>query len=203
MNIKISNTSKVVTLNNVPARIWQGETDSGIKVVCFVTRVAVDTTQHNWKDYLSQFEKELQEQKAPSREIESFPLKMIIWKRWPTSSRRSRKCARSRRHISAKRRRRKDKRYWSNPSKPKRLSILLLSNCKPKDLNYEKAQTYFVLCSSCSNYNRIAKIVEIQKLVMDRSVFTDLGSIGDNCCCFYALLLLRYVYYLLQGCEKK
>ena len=78
MNIKISNTSKVVTLNNVPARIWQGETDSGIKVVCFVTRVAVDTTQHNWKDYLSQFEKELQEQKAPSREIESFPLKMII-----------------------------------------------------------------------------------------------------------------------------
>lgn len=73
MKIIIQNTSKLTTLNGVPARIWEGQTDSGIGVICFVTRIAVKEGED-----CSQFEKELQEQKVPSAEVESFSLRMIL-----------------------------------------------------------------------------------------------------------------------------
>jgi hypothetical protein len=73
MKIILESTTKIVHLNGVPARIWEGETISGIPVHCYVTRVAVakdaDTTQ---------FEKELQEHRVPSAEIEAIPLRMIL-----------------------------------------------------------------------------------------------------------------------------
>lgn len=75
MKITIESTTKIVHLNNVPARVWEGKTESGIEVICFVTRIAVS------KDKLanqSQFEKELMEQLPPSAEVERFPLRMII-----------------------------------------------------------------------------------------------------------------------------
>ena len=44
MKIRIESTSKIVTLvvggKDVPARVWQGETDGGIPVQCFITRIA-------------------------------------------------------------------------------------------------------------------------------------------------------------------
>lgn len=75
MTITITSTEKIVQLQpyGIPARIWEGVTDSGIAVHCFVTRIAVnkdaDTTQ---------FEKELQEHNPPSAEIQSYPLKLIL-----------------------------------------------------------------------------------------------------------------------------
>ena len=33
MKITIENTDKIVTLNGVPARIWEGKTDSGIQSI--------------------------------------------------------------------------------------------------------------------------------------------------------------------------
>jgi hypothetical protein len=42
MKVTIESTSKIVELNGVPARVWEGTTDSGIKVHCFVTRIAID-----------------------------------------------------------------------------------------------------------------------------------------------------------------
>lgn len=75
MKITVHSTTKFVTLNGVPARIWKGFTESGIPVHCYVTRVAVDKTQgHD----LSQFERELQEHAAPSAAIEAIPLRMIL-----------------------------------------------------------------------------------------------------------------------------
>jgi hypothetical protein len=80
MKITIENTTKIVELNvasggrsTIPARIWEGHTESGIPVHCYVTRIAV-------KDGLdtSQFERELQEMKPPSAELEAIPLRMII-----------------------------------------------------------------------------------------------------------------------------
>lgn len=45
MKITIENTSKTVELvghdGRVQARIWEGKTDSGIPVICYVTRIAV------------------------------------------------------------------------------------------------------------------------------------------------------------------
>jgi hypothetical protein len=75
----IESTTKVVELVhpggcNVPARIWEGHTDSGIPVHCYITRVAADGNERD----LSQFEKELQEQREPSGQIGAIPFRMII-----------------------------------------------------------------------------------------------------------------------------
>lgn len=74
MKITIESTTKIVELNGVPARVWEGHTDSGVKIHCFITRVAIDKDEPR----AEQFEKELMEQKIPSVEIQSFPLRMII-----------------------------------------------------------------------------------------------------------------------------
>ena len=42
MTLIIESTSKIVELNGVPARVWEGHTESGIKVHCFITRVSVE-----------------------------------------------------------------------------------------------------------------------------------------------------------------
>ena len=73
MKIILENTSKVVDLNGVAARIWEGETDSGIPVHAFITRVGV-LKQHDQ----TQFEKELSETRAPSKEVEAYPLRMVL-----------------------------------------------------------------------------------------------------------------------------
>lgn len=74
MKITIESTTEIVTLNDsVQARVWEGETASGIKVQCLITRIAV----HKSED-CSQFEAELQEQRPPSAVQTAFPLRMIL-----------------------------------------------------------------------------------------------------------------------------
>jgi len=73
MKIQIESTTKIVTLNGIPARIWEGKTESGISVHCYVTRVAVKNNAD-----CSEFEKELQEHQPPSPEIEVIPLRIVI-----------------------------------------------------------------------------------------------------------------------------
>ncbi len=73
MKIEIESTTKIVTLNGIPARIWVGRTESGIPVHCFVTRIAVAKDAD-----ASEFERELQEHKPPTAEIQPIPLRMIL-----------------------------------------------------------------------------------------------------------------------------
>lgn len=73
MKINIESTSKIVELNGVPARIWEGHTESGIPVHCFITRVAVHKDENH-----AQFERELQEQVVPSPDVEAIPLRLIL-----------------------------------------------------------------------------------------------------------------------------
>lgn len=73
MRINLESTTHIVELNGVPARIWEGHTDSGIPVHCYVTRIAV-AGQHEQ----TQFQRELQEHKAPSAEIAAIPLRLIL-----------------------------------------------------------------------------------------------------------------------------
>ena len=75
MTITVTSTDKTVELNGVPARIWEGKTESGIPVHCFITRIAV----HKDLD-ASQFERELSEQHAPvSAEISrAYPMRLIL-----------------------------------------------------------------------------------------------------------------------------
>ena len=78
MKLIIESTGKIVELDLgrgaiVPARIWEGETDSGIKVHCYVTRVAVGKDQDQ-----AQFEAELRECRAPSPEVAAISMRMIL-----------------------------------------------------------------------------------------------------------------------------
>ena len=79
MKVTIESTNKIVTLkpgslaDGVPARIWEGVTENGIKVHCFITRVAADKDADQ-----EEFQKELSEYKPPSPEIEAYPSRLIL-----------------------------------------------------------------------------------------------------------------------------
>jgi hypothetical protein len=80
MKIQIESTSRVVTFGvngaEVPARIWQGETDTGIPVQVFITRIAPEIPPADSR--CEQFAKELQEQAAPRPTVNAIPLRMIL-----------------------------------------------------------------------------------------------------------------------------
>jgi hypothetical protein len=73
MKITLENTSKIVHVNNVPARVWEGKTESGIPCHAFITRIGVSRDEDS-----SQFEAELKETKAPSADVAAYPLRMIL-----------------------------------------------------------------------------------------------------------------------------
>jgi hypothetical protein len=73
MKITITSTTKIVTFHGLPARIWEGQTESGIKCHAYVTRVAIGEGEDQ-----SQFERELKAQQAPSAETEAIPLRMVL-----------------------------------------------------------------------------------------------------------------------------
>lgn len=73
MKITIESTTKIVKLNGIDCRVWDGTTERGVKMHAFIPRVAVHVD-----DDASQFEQELLEQKAPSAALDAIPLRMII-----------------------------------------------------------------------------------------------------------------------------
>ena len=73
MRVNLESTTKIVELNGVPARIWEGTTESGIRVHAFVTRIAAPEDAD-----LTQFEAELKEQRKPSADVQSIPLRLIL-----------------------------------------------------------------------------------------------------------------------------
>jgi hypothetical protein len=73
VKLTIESTSKIVEVNGVPARVWEGTSERGVKVICFVTRVAVDKA-----DDCAQFEAELQEHKPPSTAARAFDVRFFL-----------------------------------------------------------------------------------------------------------------------------
>lgn len=81
MKITVENTDKILHLQagggEVPARVWEGETENGTKVICFVTRLLVKEGQP--EEVYKQFERELKETpKAASRAVQTFPLRLFL-----------------------------------------------------------------------------------------------------------------------------
>jgi len=76
MEITIESTTKIVELNGVPARVWEGKTNTGIKVHCYMTRIAIDIDEP--EEVAKQFKEELIQCKTPSTEIEAIPAKLIL-----------------------------------------------------------------------------------------------------------------------------
>lgn len=74
MKVTLESTTRIVTVNGVPGRVWEGETDSGVRCYAVVTRIAVHKD-----DDARQFEAELQECKPPSqRAIDAIPLRLVL-----------------------------------------------------------------------------------------------------------------------------
>src|SRR5205814_944901 len=73
MKLTLANTDRIVHVNGVPARIWEGTTESGIPVIAFVTRLAVKA-----ESTPPEFERELAETRVPSPEAMTFPARMIL-----------------------------------------------------------------------------------------------------------------------------
>ena len=78
MKVQLESTTKVVELvingARVPARIWEGETESGIPVHAYILRIAAPKEGAD----LSQFEAELMEQKTPTVPIQDLPARLIL-----------------------------------------------------------------------------------------------------------------------------
>lgn len=80
MKIKLESTTKIVDLVTdggavVPARVWEGYTEGGIPVHCYITRVAVRADKDQ-----SQFQTELTETPPalPSPQVAALDARLIL-----------------------------------------------------------------------------------------------------------------------------
>jgi hypothetical protein len=77
MKVELESTTKIVRLvvdgREVPARVWEGTTSSGIPCHAYITRIAVAPDQD-----AAEFERELLEQRRPTPAIEAIPLRLIL-----------------------------------------------------------------------------------------------------------------------------
>lgn len=73
MRITIESTTKVVEVNGVRARIWEGETKSGIPLHVYITRVAIEEGENQ-----EEFERELQTHRAPSPAVQAIALRLVL-----------------------------------------------------------------------------------------------------------------------------
>lgn len=74
MVVLLKSTTKQVTLNGTPARIWEGETESGIRCHAYVTLIAIDKDEPRSEE----FDRELQRHESPSAELEAIPFWLLL-----------------------------------------------------------------------------------------------------------------------------
>jgi hypothetical protein len=74
MKITLESTSKIYHLDGVPARLWEGHTESGIQCHAFITRISVYKSLD-----ASEFQRELEEQREPTiQALVAFPDRMTL-----------------------------------------------------------------------------------------------------------------------------
>jgi hypothetical protein len=84
MKIIIESTAKIVKLvingEDVPARVWQGETADGIPVQAFITRISPEIEQSNPRidELTAEFERDLKRQADARTTVQAIPLRMFI-----------------------------------------------------------------------------------------------------------------------------
>lgn len=84
MKITLENTDRIVMLElgetEVPARVWQGETEDGIPVHAFITRIApeIPESDPNIDNLTADFERDLQRCADPRPTVRAIPLRFII-----------------------------------------------------------------------------------------------------------------------------
>lgn len=65
MKIEVSSTTQLVNVNGIESRIWEGYTDSGIKIYCIVPKIFISKDESR----KTEFEDELQDHGMPSPEL--------------------------------------------------------------------------------------------------------------------------------------
>ncbi len=82
MKITLESTTKIVDLfidgAKVPARIWEGVTETGTPVHAFITRIAPTIPLPLSDQVEKEFGLQLQECRPPSAVIEAIPLRLIL-----------------------------------------------------------------------------------------------------------------------------
>jgi hypothetical protein len=82
MKVKLHSTKMMVDLMvngvPVPARIWEGHTESGTPVHAFITRICPTIEQPLPARIEAEFARELQEQAPPTPMVATIPLRMIL-----------------------------------------------------------------------------------------------------------------------------
>ncbi|TAL41397.1 MAG: hypothetical protein EPN91_10810 [Salinibacterium sp.] len=73
MKITLEPTSRIIGLNGVPARVWEGTTDKGVRLTAFITRVAVDEAEG--PAALASFSAELDECPVPTV---AWPARLLL-----------------------------------------------------------------------------------------------------------------------------
>jgi hypothetical protein len=78
--VPVSNTEDGLLTVAVEARVWQGETDSGIPVQVYVTRIAAEIPESDPKidELTAQFTAELKRTATPRPTVAAIPLSMIL-----------------------------------------------------------------------------------------------------------------------------
>lgn len=72
MKVILTSTEKVVQFEGSPARIWEGTTESGIKVHAYIRSIACNRESDS-----SDFEKDLIQHDPPSAEIAAIPMRLF------------------------------------------------------------------------------------------------------------------------------
>jgi hypothetical protein len=74
MKITIESTTREITINGMPARVWQGTSAGGVPVWCAITRIAIPIDAN-----ALEFDAELRECAPPGVDaVRAFPLRMVL-----------------------------------------------------------------------------------------------------------------------------
>ncbi len=73
MKVTLESTTKIVKVNGVFARVWEGHTETGIPVHAFVTRIAAPADADQ-----TQFALELVEHREPTPEVAAIPYRLVL-----------------------------------------------------------------------------------------------------------------------------
>jgi hypothetical protein len=72
--IVLKNTDRIIDVNGIQSRLWEGKTESGIPVHCLIVRIAVNKEADQ-----SEFEKELLYRDPPSPASDAaFPATRLV-----------------------------------------------------------------------------------------------------------------------------
>lgn len=82
MKISVESTTKTVTLEingaAIPARVWEGHTDQGTPVMCFITRIAPTIPEPVPQNILDEFAASLKECASPTPAVQAISMRMIL-----------------------------------------------------------------------------------------------------------------------------